>query len=210
MDFISGLLLGLSTGTACLAYCGPVLIPYLLAESRGVSGNFRFMGLFLLGRLAAYMIVGVAAGVAGRFFLESIPVKGIVVAVVYMLLAIMMISYGVFRFKEVCVGKVKHRYKSVMYERYPWLIPVVGGVLTGVNICPPFLLAFMQAANGEGIAGGVLFFLLFFVGTAVYFIPLPFIGVLKQKQIFPIVGKFAAIIAGSIYLYKGLLTIILL
>ena len=207
-SYWEGLLLGISTGTACLAYCGPVLVPYLMAEKRGISGNFHFLGLFLAGRLAAYMVVAMIAGFAGSVVIADIGIKQQLVGIAYIALSAVMLTYGFVRFKEICLGKVGHRYRSVIYEKYPGLIPVAGGILTGVNICPPFLLAITQAADSGGVGASVLFFLTFFLGTTLYFVPLPFIGAINRSKSLPVIGRFAAIAAGAIYLYKGLITII--
>ena len=53
MQYSSGFILGLSTGVVCLAYCGPVLIPFLMGEGKGVYKNIGSVSLFLLGRLGA-------------------------------------------------------------------------------------------------------------------------------------------------------------
>jgi hypothetical protein len=58
------------------------------------------------------------------------------------------------------------------------------------------------------IAGGLWFFFLFFLGTTLYFIPLPFIGFFRRQQVLRVIGKFAAIIAGTLYLYKGIVLLL--
>jgi len=54
----------------------------------------------------------------------------------------------------------------------------------------------------------VLFFIAFFAGTALYFLPMPFISVFRRQENFRIVGKFAAGIVGAIYLFKGIVLVI--
>jgi hypothetical protein len=56
--FPEGFILGLSTGAVCVAYCGPVLLPFILGEGTTVIQNAKSVGLFLGGRLLAYILVG--------------------------------------------------------------------------------------------------------------------------------------------------------
>ncbi len=46
---LDGFILGLSNGAACMAYCAPVLIPYLMGEGRGIVRNAWLTFQFLLG-----------------------------------------------------------------------------------------------------------------------------------------------------------------
>jgi sulfite exporter TauE/SafE len=208
MHFSSGLLLGLGTGVVCLAYCGPVLIPFLMGEGKGISGNIRSVSLFLAGRLAAYLIVGFFAGVIGSTFLQPSPIKTVVIGVLYVLLSVLLIVYGFHRFREVCLGRSQLPFKDIHSRRWPFLIPVAGGFATGLNICPPFLLAITGAIETGKIADSLVFFFMFFLGTSLYFIPLPFIGFFRRQQVLQIIGKFAAVLAGLLYLYKGVIMLI--
>jgi sulfite exporter TauE/SafE len=204
MHFPEGFMLGLSTGTVCLAYCGPVIIPYLMGEGNTITQNTLSVGLFLAGRLVAYMVVGLFSGILGALLGHSLPGKSVVFGIIYSLLAVFLITYGFYRFKEVCLGLKQENLKKVFIFRWPQLVPFTGGFATGMNLCPPFLLAVTGAMEGNGISGSLLFFVMFFLGTSVYFIPLPLIGFFRRRQVLRIIGKFAAILTGFFYLYKGI------
>jgi sulfite exporter TauE/SafE len=208
MNFPEGILLGLSTGAICLAYCGPVIIPYLLGENKNIQTNFVYVSLFLSGRLLAYLVIGLIAGIAGTLFLQPSGFTIKLIGVSYVFLSILLIVYGFHRFKEVCLGKTQIKVTSGYFKNRPYVAPLIGGILTGLNICPPLILAVTKAASTHDIAGSILFFMMFFIGTSLYFIPLPFIGIFKRQHVLRIIGKFAAILAGLIYLYKGLFMII--
>jgi len=208
MNYSEGIILGLSTGAVCLAYCGPVLIPYLLGENKNVKTNLVYVSLFLSGRLLAYLAIGLIVGIVGTLFLQPSGFNVILVGVSYIILSVVLIAYGFYRFNEVCLGKTNTKIAFRYFKQMPFIIPIVGGILTGLNICPPFLLAITKAASTHQITGSIVFFVMFFIGTSLYFLPLPFIGFFKKQKIFRIVGKFAAILAGLIYLYKGLLMVI--
>jgi len=118
-----------------------------------------------------------------------------------------MIAYGFHRFKEICLGQKQHRLDQNL-SRWPLAIPLAGGFVTGINLCPPFLLAITGAVETHNLSASVLFFILFFLGTSVFFIPMPFLGFFKRKHVLQVIGKFAAILAGLLYLYKGVFSLI--
>jgi hypothetical protein len=66
-------------------------------------------------------------------------------------------------------------------------------------------LAFTNAASTGTLVGSLVFFLAFFLGTSVYFIPIPFLGVFRRVSTLQIVGKFAAVIVALYYLGTGIL-----
>jgi sulfite exporter TauE/SafE len=207
MHYSSGFLLGLGTGVVCLTYCGPVLIPFLMGEGKSVSGNIGSISLFLLGRLAAYLIIGLLSGIIGMTILQPSVGKTIFLGILYILLSVLLIAYGFHRFREVCLGRSQLNFKERYNLRWPFLVPIAGGFATGINLCPPFLLALTRAVETGGIEGSLLFFFMFFLGTTVYFIPLPFIGFFRRQQVLRIIGKFAAVLAGLLYFYKGAIMI---
>lgn len=208
MHFPEGFLLGLSTGAVCMAYCGPVLIPYLMGEGNAIGRNAFNVALFLAGRLIAYVIIGIIAGILGQAFFRPSPVKTIIMGAIYIGLGTLLITYGFYRFSEICLGKAQNKFDRIYGRRWPYLVPLAGGVITGLNICPPFLLAITKAIDTGHVAASVWFFILFFLGTSLYFIPFPFIGFFRRQDILRIIGKFAAILAGLFYFYRGLIMLI--
>jgi sulfite exporter TauE/SafE len=207
MHYSAGFLLGLGTGVVCLAYCGPVLLPYLMGEGKSISGNVGSISLFLFGRLVAYLIIGALAGLIGSTLLLPLVEKTVFLGILYIFLAVLLIAYGVHRFREVCLGRSQLIFKERFGRRWPYLVPLAGGFATGINLCPPFLLAITGAIETGKIGSSLLFFFMFFLGTMVYFIPLPFIGFFRKQQVLRVIGKFASILAGLLYLYKGIMMI---
>ena len=208
MDLSEGILLGLGTGSVCLAYCGPVVIPFLLGENKNIGTNFIYISLFLTGRLAAYIVIGIIAGIAGVLFFQPSGLKDVIIGISYILLSILLVVYGFYRIKGVCLGEVQTKVSEKYGGKTPYLVPVIGGIFTGLNICPPFILAIAQAVATHHVFNSVLFFIMFFIGTSLYFIPLPFIGIFNKQNVLRIIGKFASILAGLLYLYKGITLIL--
>lgn len=204
---VEGLLLGLSTGASCLFQCGPALLPFLLGQAAGVRRSYVYLLRFMAGRLAAYLLLGVVAGAIGGAMPQNL--NGAILGVAYCLLAAMMIAYGLHRFRQVCLGQLRRRAEGTLSKRFPAIVPVMGGFLTSVSICPPLLLAVSKGAEGGSVAAGVATFAAFFVGTAVYFLPLPVVALWRKNNILPVIGKYAAIIAGVMFFVKGVAMILL-
>lgn len=196
-------MLGLSTGAVCLAYCGPVIIPYILGEGKPIFGNVVSLVLFLTGRLLAYLLIGLLVGLLGNALLQNFTGKTAFLGVLYIILASLLTVYGFFRVREVCLGHGTVHLNKQFGNRFPQIVPVFGGLVTGMNLCPPLLLAITNAMETGKLGSSLIFFFMFFLGTTLYFIPVPFIGFFRRHQVLRIIGKFAAILAGLLYLYKG-------
>ena len=88
-SFILGeaLVLGLASGPACVASCGPVVVPSLLAESAGLRLNTRYLFTFLGARFLGYLLFAAAAWELG--VLVSLPPapRMVLIAVIHVLLA---------------------------------------------------------------------------------------------------------------------------
>jgi hypothetical protein len=81
------------------------------------------------------------------------------------------------------------------------------GFLTGINLCPPFLIAGVQAVQLGSLAGTLGFFACFFVGTAVWFVPFAALGLVRRTEPFVLVARMAA---GLLACWYGLMGIVIL
>ncbi len=199
-----GFLLGLSSGTVCLAYCAPVVIPYLLGEGRTIKGNYRILGLFLIGRLSGYLIFALLAWALGLFLGEYQLYREMFFGTSYIVLGVFLIHYCFRKPKGFCAAEYyKGFLKNFCSENR--VLPVFLGFLTGINLCPPFLLAFTGAASTVDLFGALAFFGSFFLGTLVFFVPIPLVGFLKRNEISRFIGKTAAGMIGSYYFLSGIL-----
>jgi hypothetical protein len=208
MMLAEGLLLGLASGGACLTLCAPVLVPYLLGEGRTARANLVPVGGFLAGRLAGYMTFAVLAWLTHSLLIETLPHQKATFGIVAVALALLLIVYGFTgrdrSCRTTCAGAAaspKRRNLAIM--------PVTMGFLTGVNVCPPFLLAFSSAAQLPRLWQGLLFFAAFFVGTSVYVAPLPLVGLVGGCERIRIIARLAAGVVGLFYLYSGIVSIII-
>lgn len=203
-----GFILGLSNGAVCIATCAPVLIPYLLGEGKGLVRNYWMTGQFLFGRLLGYLLFAVLAWTISSTFFQEANRRSLIIGVAYILFSVLLIFYGFFKKQESCKAACDKNWYQRLLAISPSLLPAAAGLATGLNFCPPFLLAFTGAAEQTSLTMSLLFFFSFFLGTSVLFVLAPFVGVFKKFSVLQIVGKMAAGIMGVYYLYSGSIMLI--
>ncbi len=202
---MQGLLLGLANGATCLAYCAPVLIPLMLGEGQKTRQNWGLLGKFLGGRLAGYLLFGLIAWLASQLIFGEPAYRNLILGVAYVVLSVLLAVYGLSKAPVACAGSMKDARR--LLRRWPALLPLGVGFLTGLNLCPPFLLAFTNAAGAGTLAASLFFFLAFFVGTSLYFVPLAFVGFMSHVNALRTVGKLAAVLMALYYAYTGVIYI---
>ena len=200
---MQGFLLGLTSGTVCLTYCAPVMVPYFLGEGKSVRQNISLLVKFLVGRLSGYLLFGVLAWIFNLLIGKGFALHDLFFGTAYIILAAMLIIYGFFNKRSRCAAETLPGLFRRLSSHSPSLLPLFFGLLTGMNLCPPFLLAFTEASATSSIGGSLWFFWNFFLGTSLFFLPIPFLGVLRRFEPLQIVGKLAAGILGVYYLYIG-------
>jgi len=203
---IAGFILGLANGATCLATCAPVLLPLLLGCGTHPRQNWSLLAQFLAGRLGGYLLFGVLAWGLGWLARSS----GAPVAWIYGLsslgLAGLLLASGLGKSVPACTttpGSIRAR-----LAHWPALIPACLGFFTGLNLCPPFLMAFADAAGRATLAESLYFFAAFFLGTSLYFLPAPLLGFLHRSGGVQTVGRMAAILISLYYFYVGTISIL--
>lgn len=203
---MEGFLLGLGSGTACMAYCYPALIPYILSEGKELRAGYMRLVLFLVGRLIGYIAIGAAAGAVGSLIAPGSAVATFIGTAATLFIALLLILRPLLRRREQrndeCIRK-----DLTTRSRGFWF-PFSLGLFTGLSICPPFLMGITRALVLGSLWHGILFFLLFYTGTLVYFLPLPLAGLLGKKIDIRFIADAAMVIMGIYYLYLGLSGII--
>ena len=207
---MNGLLLGLSTGAYCFASCGPLLAPWLLAEAQGPGRNVVAVLLFLGGRLVGYLVYGILAWLVGWMFQTALPTWYLYVfGCAYIVLSAMLVVYALRSGRATCEpAATRAAWHGQQWLRHRFLMPFVGGLLTGLNICYPFMLAFAAAAALSTLFASVWFFLMFYLGTSIFILPLPLLGLLRRYQALQTIGRLSAGLVGCYYLYYGIVIIV--
>ncbi len=200
--FPEGLALGFASGSACLSSCGAMLLPWLTGMRRGMGGTLGLLGLFLGGRLGGYLAFGLLAGLAGRAF-ETKGSAGLLLEGLASLAAALLLALqawaGLKRRAKGCpvaqAGSLERRFGLA------GLVPL--GLLTGLSPCGPFAAAGLRAAQAGGPAPAMAFFALFFVGTAVWLLPLGLAGVLRRWEAVAHVARLTLVVLALHYAYVG-------
>jgi hypothetical protein len=184
-----------------------VLIPYLLGEGKNTRHNTMVVMQFLLGRLLGYLCFALLAWMTGLVFLQNLGYRQVILGAVYIELAILLLIYSVFKPKKSCIASTSPAYLETIVTKWPVLLPICLGLLTGVNLCPPFLLIFTEAAYAESLGSSLGFFWMFFLGTSIYFSPILFLGLFNRFPQLQTVGKMTATLIALYYLYTGVMMI---
>ncbi len=194
--FSEGFLLGLSTGSYCLASCLPLLAPYLLAEGRAAwKFNLLIFLQFTGGRFAAYMLFALLAslaGKAGQYALPGwlLPAAMLACGAGMALLAIFRVSGG----PGFCAKALGPAFKG---------LPFALGFVTGLNVCPPFAAGFLRLLDLADILKGFAYFGGFFAATSLFVSPVllgtPWLGSRANE-----IGRLTMLLAGLWYALLGL------
>lgn len=196
--------LGLSTGLFCVGFCVPLVGPVLLGRERtGVRDSLRALGLFLGGRLVAYLLFGIVFGLLGAVIAPVWQAKDWLLPAVYALLGLLMIAYGL-------VLSMPHiglcRLLAPRVQSSWYLVAL--GFLAGLNLCPPFLLAVTTVIDVGGALRGAAFFFVFFLATSVYLVPLLFSGFAARLGAVRVAARAASVVAGAYFLFLGIRTLV--
>jgi len=191
ITLIEGFLLGIAMGTTCIASCGPIYAPYLMQYGRSLQGSFIAVLELSAGRFISYAVVGAVAGLLGSQ--AEFLGKGLLTATAYGLFSVFLLitAFRTHRSDHLCRTG---RWAAVIDR------PLILGILTGINICPPFLLALTKAVSGSGPIAGIVLFGAFFVGTSIFLIPLSVFGVLGDQRLFRSVARCGAIVVSLWFL----------
>jgi sulfite exporter TauE/SafE len=217
------LVLGLATGPVCLATCGPVVVPWMMVQPRGVRLHTRQLLLFLAARLAGYMVFAAAVWMVGSSIPHAWMGRTWLMGGIQLLLAAGMVVYAVGWPHKRCVaanpayaeGLARHGATSELVRigdpRTAW-VPrprpmrsgaLALGFLTGINLCPPFLVAGVRAAQLEHLSAALLFFVAFFFGTAVWFLPFLSMGLVQRTPAVVTVARMVAVMLACWYGFSG-------
>ncbi|MFZ5559304.1 MAG: sulfite exporter TauE/SafE family protein [Patescibacteria group bacterium] len=197
---IQPFLLGISVGIFCFTYCVPFIGPYLVSEQRKIAKNFKIILEFILGRLGGYILFGAIFGYLGERI--SNQTVNLILITSLMVLSVVLIFYAIGFLKP------KGIFCSAKYIKFREKSPILMGFLMGINICPPFLMSLAYVFSLHSILKGIIYFLMFFMGTTLYFLPITFLGFLGLMKEFRLIARIAGLIVGFAFLIYGVYYII--
>jgi sulfite exporter TauE/SafE len=213
--FGDALVLGLASGPACLAACGPVLVPSLLAGEQGIAPNLRTVAIFLSTRLAGYLLFALVAWELGSLASLLVKPHPQVIGVVYVLMAAVLAWYAIAvrrNCASACATQKLVTIEGTAQEPGDVKKSIAGvallGFLTGMNFCPPFVVAGIRAAQLGSLPAALLFFTAFFAGTSVWFIPFAGLGCVARSQALITVARMTMGLVALYYLSLGIYLLI--
>jgi hypothetical protein len=200
---LEAFLLGLGTGSYCIMTCAPLALPFLFADAGGPKRNAALVGTFMGGRLLGYLIVGAVLGLSGYVAKKYVDpaIENILGIVACGIAGAVMLFQGLGH-----VGKFK-RFCPFSTPRAVRGNALVLGAVTGLSLCPPFLIAAARvldrpaSGSAAGTLVGVAYFLFFFLGTSVFFLPLLGLPLLSRwKTALAEIARVSLVLMGGYFL----------
>ena len=200
---LEAILLGLSTGTYCTMYCGPVLIPFLCGtEKVSYKRNSGLTGVFLLARLATYFVLGAVFALLGLLLNEYCdPVLArhlSVFAYIFCGISLLFNSLGV-KFPWGCGEGGGCKAPKLRRVGNDWVTAIVTGFAVGLHVCPPLWTAMLRSIFGGNGIPGLFYFVFFYIGTLPFFIPL--LGIPFVAKRLPVIRRISRVTQFCISLY---------
>jgi len=190
-----GFLAGISSGVFCVSSCFPIFIPLLMTAKQSFKSSFRVVFEFSLGRLAGYMLIGSIVGLLGEIititFIHNLSAFALIIS------GLLLVLYSLALLKH-----LSKRYCFVKKVKMPLLL----GLLTGVNICPPFVASLAYVFNLKSFVSSLFYFFAFYVGTSLYFLPACLLGIFSDDNLIQKFAKIAGVFVGLYFIAKGIIT----
>lgn len=163
----------------------------------------RYLSTFLGARFLGYLLFAAVAWELGALVALPAAPRLLMVGVIHVLLAGVLLWYA-HSLGHACAQSSGSELVTIGGARKRGLAgPVALGFLTGLSLCPPFLIAAVRAAEMDSVAAALLFFAVFFVGTTVWFVPFVSLGCVRRSQAVTTVARMAMVLIAFFYLYLG-------
>jgi Cytochrome C biogenesis protein transmembrane region len=120
----------------------------------------------LAGRLVAYLLFGSLGWSLGPIVSAQSEQRAILRGLSHLAMA-GTLFYEAWKVRDVCRRGEGYKARPAETDAAPAIL----GLLTGLNLNPPFVAAGLQASSLPSLDEALVFFLLFFVGTSVWLLP---------------------------------------
>jgi hypothetical protein len=185
-----------------------VVVPSLLAEQSGLRLHARYLGAFLATRLLGYLLFAAVAWEVGALVSFRASTHSWVFALIHVLVAVVLLRYA-YSVGRTCAASKHTDLVTIGAAGTQHISGAAAlGFLTGISLCPPFVAAGVRAAASSSMAGAILFFAIFFIGTSVWFVPFAGLGWLRRNEAVITVARMAMALVALFYLYAGVMTLI--
>jgi len=208
--FYTALGLGLLTGFHCIGMCGPIAIALPLNKKNWGTRIFSALW-YNIGRTITYGALGFVFGILGAGFSLAGFQKWV------------SIIMGVFMIASVAFPKINHmlyrgtgdskfmnvvkRQLTKYFQQASYKSLFITGLLNGLLPCGMVYMALAGAIGVGSLQGGVLFMVLFGLGTIPMMFLLSMLGnfaTIKLKHAINKIIPFVVVIVGALFILRGL------
>jgi cytochrome c biogenesis protein CcdA len=180
-----------------------VMFPYLMAGSAGVKRIAIDLSLFLITRFVVYFLLATLSWYFGQTLFSNRVIKNVVPGVLYIVFAVMLVWYSISKNRNTdCPAKIV---KTVHNHK---LVPILLGLVNSLGFCPALFIILTKGATQGTLIQSYFAFLAFFIGSSLWFLPLPLAGKIRKKEVLKNIGILATGLAGIIFMIKGLTNLI--
>lgn len=207
----SAFILGLISSLHCIGMCGPIAM-MLPVDRKNEAKRVAQIITYHLGRLSAYAIIGLIFGLLGRgFFLAGIQQKmsifiGLAMIIVVLIPEKIFAQYNFSKPVYKIIAKIKSslgsQFKSKTYKSIYTI-----GLLNGFLPCGMVYIALFGAIAMQSASFGVLYMLLFGLGTVPLMTIVVYVNSLIRTPFRNKIQKaipYAAVIIGVLFILRGL------
>jgi hypothetical protein len=139
----------------------------------------------------------------GKALFSNLVVRNILPGILYIVFAVMLVWYSISKKRNRdCPAKI------VQTVNNRKLVPILLGLVNSLGFCPALFLILTKGAAEKTLVHSYISFLAFFIGSSIWFIPLPLAGKIQKKEVLTTIGILATGLAGIIFMIKGLTNLI--
>ena len=207
----SAFILGLISSLHCIGLCGPIAM-MLPVDRKNEAKRVTQIVTYHLGRLSAYAVIGLIFGLLGRgFFLAGIQQKmsifiGLAMIIVVLIPEKIFAQYNFSKPVYKIIANIKSSLGSQFKNRtYKSIFTI--GLLNGFLPCGMVYIALFGAIAMQSASFGVLYMLLFGLGTVPLMTIVVYVNSLIRTPFRNKIQKaipYAAVIIGVLFISRGL------
>lgn len=169
MNFITPFLIGVVGSTHCIGMCGPIALALPLGKSSGLKRVFGVL-LYNLGRIATYALFGTIFGILGKSFYIAGVQRQLSVFLGVLILVGLFVPYVLTKKNKITAWWYKifgglYQEMSILLKNGSFISLFVIGFINGFLPCGLVYLALAGALAQTEIIDGMLFMLMFGLGT---------------------------------------------
>jgi hypothetical protein len=174
-----------------------------MARSAGVKRIAADLSVFMLTRLVIYFLLATLTWLFGQVVFTKPLMRNVIPGILYIVFAVMLVWYSIGRNRKTeCPAKI------ITTVNNKKLVPIFLGVVNSLGFCPALLIILTKGASQSTMVQSYMAFLAFFIGSSLWFLPLPLAGKIRKKQVIETIGILATGLAGTIFIIKGITVLI--